>query len=190
MKIKRRGRAPGMEALEMSANERANAFTMRGKGLTLVGPELKAGDRAPDFTVLDQSFSPVNLAATGNRVRVFSVVPSLDTSVCSAQTKRFNDEAVKFEDRVAFYTFSRDLPFAAKRWCTDAMVDKVTTLADHVDGNFGRAYGTFVKEVGFLSRAVFVVDAGGIIRHAEYVLDMPNQPNYDAVLAALKKLVS
>lgn len=174
----------------MSAIERANAFTLRGKAFTLIGPELKAGDRAPDFTVVDQSFAPVNLAATGNRVRLFSVVPSLETSVCSAQTKRFNDEAAKFEDRVGFYTFSRDLPYASKRWCTDALVDKVTTLSDHIDGNFGRAYGAYVKELGVLSRAVFVVDASGVIRHVQYVLDMPDQPDYDATLAALKRLVS
>ncbi len=106
------------------------------------------------------------------------------------QTKRFNDEAAKFEDRVAFYTFSRDLPYAAKRWCADAGLTSVTTLHDHVDANFGRAYGAYVKELGVDSRAAFVLDASGVIRHAEYVLDMPDQPNYDAVIAAIKKLLS
>jgi thiol peroxidase len=169
--------------------ERPNAFQLKGKPLTLIGPELKVGDRAPDFTLLDQTFAPVTLASTGARVRVFSVVPSLDTGVCTAQTKRWNDESAKLEGRVAFYSISRDLPYAQKRWCSDAQVDKVTTLSDHMDGSFGKSYGAFVKELGVDSRALFVVDAEGVIRHVEYVLEMATQPDYDAAIAAIRKLV-
>ncbi len=169
--------------------ERPGAFALRGKLLTLIGPELKAGDRAPDFSVVDQAWQPVTLASTAGRVRVFSVVPSFDTGVCSAQTKRFNDEAARFGDKVAFYAVSMDLPYGAKRWCGDTGVTKVTTLADHIDASFSQNYGTLVKEWRVASRAVFVVDAEGIIRYAEYVQEMPDQPNYDAVLAVLTKLV-
>ena len=169
--------------------ERPNAITLKGKPLTLIGPELKVGDRAPDFTLIDQSWSAINLAATGKRARVFSVVPSLDTSVCTLQTKRFNDEAGKFGDRVAFYTISRDLPYAAKRWCGAEGVTRVTTLADHMDANFGKNYGVFIKEIGLDARSVFVLDAAGSLRHVEYVREFAEQPNYDAVLAALKGLL-
>ena len=169
--------------------ERPGAFALRGKPLTLIGPELKAGDRAPEFSVVDTAWQPVTLASTAGKVRVFSVVPSLDTGVCSAQTKRFNEEAARLGDKVAFYTISMDLPYGQKRWCGDAGVTNVTTLADHIHASFSQNYGTLVKEWRVASRAVFVVDAGGIIRYAEYVKEMPDQPNYDAVLAALKKLV-
>jgi thiol peroxidase len=154
-----------------------------------VGPELKAGDRAPDFSVVDLSWSRVTLASTGSRARLFSVVPSLDTGICSAQTKRMNDEAARLGDRVGFYTFSMDLPFGSKRWCGDNGVANVTVLADHIDASFGLAYGTLVKERRHESRAIFVLDAQGILRHVEYVKEMAEHPNYEAALAALSKLV-
>jgi thiol peroxidase len=169
--------------------ERPNAITLRDKPLTLIGPELKAGDRAPDFTLTDHSWTPVTLAATGDRLRVFSVVPSLDTSVCTLQTKRFSEEAAKLGDKVAFYSISRDLPFAAKRWCGAEGVSNVTTLSDHVDGHFGRNYGVFIKEMALNARSVFVIDAKGVIRYAEYVKVFGEQPNYDAVLTAVKGLL-
>jgi thiol peroxidase len=153
--------------------------------MTVLGPELKAGDPAPDFHAVDDSLKPVDLAATGHGVRIFSVVPSLDTPVCDAQTKRFNDEAVKLPS-LTIYTFSMDLPFAQKRWCGAFGVDQVKMVSDHRDGSFGQAYGTLIKELRIMSRAIFVVDKNNIVRHAEYVKEVAEHPNYDAALAAAK----
>src|SRR5438876_9087500 len=126
--------------------ERPAATTMRGKPLTLLGPELKAGEKAPDFEAVTDSLQSVNLEKTGEAVRIFSVVPSLDTPVCDAQTKRFNEEAAKMPG-VQIYTISMDLPFAQKRWCGAFGVDKVKMLSDHRDGSFGSGYGTLIKEL-------------------------------------------
>ena len=165
--------------------ERPAATTLMGNPMTLLGPELKAGDKAPDFSSVDNGLKPVDLAATGNGVRVFSVVPSLDTPVCDMQTKRFNDEAGKLGD-VTIYTVSMDLPFAQKRWCGAFGVDHVKMLSDHRDGSFGQAYGTLIKELRILRRAIFVVDKNNVIRHAEYVKEVSEHPNYDAAMAAAR----
>lgn len=167
--------------------ERPGAATLRGKPLTLVGPELKPGDPAPDFDVVDTSLNPVNLAATGNAVRIFSVVPSLDTPVCDAQTKRFNDEAGKMPG-VEVYTISMDLPFAQKRWCGAFGVDHVKMLSDHRNASFGQAYGTLIKELRIESRAIFVVDKDNVIRYVEYVKEVADFPDYDSALNAAKAL--
>ncbi len=156
-----------------------------GNPMTLLGPELKAGDKAPNFSALDNGLKPVDLAATGNGVRIFSVVPSLDTPVCDMQTKRFNDESGKLGD-VTIYTVSMDLPFAQKRWCGAFGVDHVKMLSDHKDASFGAAFGTLIKELRILSRAIFVVDKNNVIRHAEYVKEVSEHPNYDAAVAAAK----
>ncbi len=153
--------------------------------MTLLGPELKSGDTAPDFHAIDDSLKPVNLASTGGGVRIFSVVPSLDTPVCDAQTKRFNEEAGKLPS-VTIYTFSMDLPFAQKRWCGAFGVDHVKMVSDHRDGSFGEAYGTLIKDLRIHSRAIFVVDKTNKIRHAEYVKEVADHPNFDAALAAAK----
>jgi thiol peroxidase len=155
--------------------------------LTLVGPELKPGDPAPDFEVVDNSLNPVNLAATGNAVRIFSVVPSLDTPVCDAQTKRFNDEAGKLPG-VEVYTISMDLPFAQKRWCGAFGVDRVKMLSDHRHASFGQAYGTLIKELRIESRAIFVLDKDNVIRYVEYVKEVADFPDYEAALNAAKAL--
>jgi thioredoxin-dependent peroxiredoxin len=165
--------------------ERTAATTLMGNPMTLIGPELKAGDKAPNFTALDNGLKPVDLAATGNGVRIFSVVPSLDTPVCDMQTKRFNDESGKLGD-VTIYTVSMDLPFAQKRWCGAFGVDHVKMLSDHKDASFGAAFGTLIKELRILSRAIFVVDKNNVIRHAEYVKEVSEHPNYDAAVAAAK----
>jgi thiol peroxidase len=165
--------------------ERPGATTLRGEPRTLIGPELKPGDPAPDFSVVDSSLKPVDLSATGNHVRVFSVVPSLDTPVCDAQTKRFNEEAAKLPN-VDFYTVSMDLPFAQKRWCGAFGVDKVKMLSDHKDGSFGSHYGTLIKEMRIESRAIFVVGQDNKIKHAEYVKEVGDYPNYDSALAAAR----
>lgn len=169
--------------------ERAGATTLKGNPLTLVGPELKAGDAAPDFALVDNGLKPVTLKDTGTQVRIISVVPSLDTPVCDAQTKRFNEEAAKLPD-LSIITVSMDLPFAQKRWCNDFQVDKVKMLSDHKDGSFGANYGTLIKELRIESRAIFVVDHNNKVVHAEYVKEVADHPNYEAALAAAKSAAS
>jgi thiol peroxidase len=147
------------------------------------------GDRAPDFTVLDNNLSPVNLAAYKGKVCVLSSVPSLDTPVCDMETRRFNQEASGLGSNVAILTISMDLPFAQKRWCGSAGVDKVVTLSDHRDASFGTSYGVLIKELRLLARAVFVLDRAGVIQYVEIVKELTQEPNYQAVLSAVKKLV-
>jgi len=158
---------------------------MMGNPKTLVGPELKAGDQAPDFAALDISLKPVTLSDTGKKTRIFSVIPSLDTPVCDAQTKRFNEEAAKLSN-VDIYTISMDLPFAQKRFSNSFAVDQVKMLSDHRDASFGAAYGTLIKDMRILSRAIFVVGPDDKIKYAEYVPEVANHPNYEAALAAAK----
>ena len=155
--------------------ERAGATTLRGNPLTVLGPALKPGEKAPDFKAVDDSLKPVDLAGTGNGVRIFSVVPSLDTPVCDAQTKRFNEEAGKLPD-VKIYTFSMDLPFAQKRWCGAFGVDHVKMVSDHRDGSFGQAYGTLIKDLRIMSRAIFVIDKSNVVRYVEYVKEVGDYP--------------
>jgi len=151
----------------------------------VLGPALKPGDKAPDFKAVDDSLKALDLAGTGNSVRIFSVVPSLDTPVCDAQTKRFNEEAGKLPD-VKIYTFSMDLPFAQKRWCGAFGVDHVKMVSDHRDGSFGQAYGTLIKDLRIMSRAIFVVDKNNVIRHVEYVKEVGDHPNYESALSAAR----
>jgi thiol peroxidase len=167
--------------------ERPAATTMRGKPLTLLGPELKAGEKAPDFEVVNDGLQSVNLEKTGHGVRIFSVIPSLDTPVCDAQTKRFNEEAAKL-DGIEIYTISMDLPFAQKRWCGAFGVDKIKMLSDHRTGSFGEHYGTMIKDLRIESRAIFVLDKDGTIKHVEYVKEVADHPNYEAALTAAKSL--
>jgi thiol peroxidase len=169
--------------------ERPGATTLKGNPLTLVGPELKPGDAAPDFSLVDNGLKPVSLADTGQKVRIVSVVPSLDTPVCDAQTKRFNEEAVKLPG-VDILTVSMDLPFAQKRWCGAFGVDKVKMLSDHKDGSFGSNYGTLIKELRIESRAIFVIDRNNKIRHAEYVKEVADFPNYESALSAARNALA
>jgi thiol peroxidase len=157
--------------------------------LTVIGPELKPGDKAPDFHAVDNALNQVDLAATGKGVRIFSVVPSLDTPVCDAQTKRFNEEAGRLPD-VKIYTFSMDLPFAQKRWCGAFGVDHVKMVSDHRDGSFGQSYGTLIKDLRILSRAIFVVDKNNVIRYVEYVKEVGDHPNCEAALSAARAAAS
>lgn len=158
---------------------------MKGNPLTLLGPELKPGDPTPDFSVVDGSLAGVNLEGTGNNVRIFSVVPSLDTPVCDLQTKKFN-EAANSLPGVDILTVSMDLPFAQKRWCGAFGVDRVKMLSDHRDGSFGLAFGTLIKDLRIECRAIFVVDQNNVVRHVEYVKEVAEHPDYDAALAAAK----
>lgn len=168
--------------------KRPEAVTLKGKPLTLVGPELKAGEKAPDFEMVDQTLSAVSLASTSGRPRIFSVVPSLDTPVCDAQTKRFNDAAAQL-DGLDIYSISMDLPFAQKRWCSSFGVDRIKMLSDHKAGSFGSAYGTLIDELRLESRAIFVIDANDVIQYVEYVGEVSDAPNYDATLEAAKKVL-
>jgi thioredoxin-dependent peroxiredoxin len=171
----------------MTVMERPGATTLRGNPFTLLGPELKVGDKAPDFEAIDDGLKAVTLTSTGNGVRIFSVVPSLDTPVCDAQTKRFNEEAGKLPS-LSIYSFSMDLPFAQKRWCGAFGVDHIKMVSDHRTGSFGEHYGTLIKELRIHSRAIFVVDKDNVIRHAEYVKEVGEHPNYEAALALAERL--
>ena len=166
--------------------ERPGATTLKGNPLTLIGPELKAGDAAPAFDAVDNGLQAVTLEKTAGKVRIFSVVPSLDTPVCDAQTKRFNEAAAQNPD-IDIYTVSMDLPFAQKRWCGAFGVDRVKMLSDHKNGSFGEGYGTLIKELRIESRAIFVVDKNDKIVHAEYVKEVADHPDYLAAMAAAKK---
>jgi thiol peroxidase len=163
--------------------------TLKGKPFTLEGLELKPGDKAPDAALKSSLVESLRLADTHGKTRIFSVVPSLDTPVCAQQTKRFNEEAAKLAN-VDFYTISCDLPTAQARFCGAESInkDRLKTLSDHFDTSFGRAYGTLIRELRVECRAVFVVDSGGTIRYAEYVPEVANHPNYEAVLTCAKQL--
>ena len=150
---------------------------------------MKAGDTAPDFHVVDTGLKPVSLQDTGKQVRIISVIPSLDTPVCDAQTKRFNEEAGKLPN-INIITVSMDLPFAQKRWCGAFGVDNVKMLSDHVNGSFGSSYGTLIKELRIESRAIFVVDVDNKILHAEYVKEVADHPNYEAALDAARSAIA
>jgi len=173
---------------EQMTAERANAFNFFGMR-ALTGPELKPGDQAPDFDLIDNKFEHVTMAAFTGRPLVISVVPSLDTGVCTRQTVRFNEEAAALADRAGFVTVSADLPFAQARWCGHNNATHMRTLSDYREMAFGRAYGTLVGDFRIESRAVFVVDADGAIRYAEYVPNAGLEPNYNAALEALKAVL-
>ncbi|MBE7552201.1 MAG: thiol peroxidase [Anaerolineales bacterium] len=171
--------------------ERPGAVTHKGRPLTVMGDKLKPGDKAPDFELATGLFSleKFTLADTGPKVRLFNVVPSLNTGICDAQTKRFNEELAQYGDKVEGYTISVDLPVAQANWCTASGVDRLKMLSDYRSMSFGDAYGTHVKEVRVEQRSIFIVDADGVIRYIEYVPEISQHPNYDAALAALKEVV-
>lgn len=170
-------------------SERTGIITFKGTPLTLIGPEIKAGDKAPEFNVVDNDLGAKSLGDYTGKVLIISAVPSLDTPVCDMETRRFNNEAANLSDEIAILTVSMDLPFAQARWCGAAGVEAVKTLSDHKEASFGEAYGVLIKELRLLSRAVFVVDKSGTIQYVEYVKEITEEPNYDAALEAAKKLV-
>jgi len=169
--------------------ERTGIITMKGNPLTLVGKELKTGDNAPEFEILDNELSKIELSTFRGKVCVISTVPSLDTPVCDVETRRFNEEAGMLGADVQIITISMDLPFAQKRWCGAAGVDKIITLSDHFDASFGKAYGVLIKQLRLLSRAIFVVDREGIIQYIQIVKEVTDEPDYNAVIEAVKKVV-
>jgi thiol peroxidase len=167
----------------------ARTVTMKGQPLTLAGPELKVGDKAPDFRVLDRELNEVGLEDCGGKVRLLSVTPSLDTPVCDMQARRFNEEAAKLGD-VSVFNISMDLPFAIDRFCTAAGIDKVQALSDHREASFGRAYGVLIEELRLLARSVFVVDKDDTIRYIEIVPEITDLPDYEKALEAARRLVA
>jgi thiol peroxidase len=169
--------------------ERPNGTRFQGNPLTLIGPEIRVGDKAPAFTARSLDLKPFTLDDTRGKIRLFSAVPSLDTPVCDAETRRFNLEAARLGDKVEIVTVSVDLPFAQKRWCGAAGIDKIKVVSDYYDQSFSRAFGTLIKELHLSSRAVFVVDDQDTVRYVEYVPEVTSHPNYEAALNALKKLI-
>ena len=171
--------------MSTSSPERAGAVTFKNNPVTLIGPEIKAGAKAPEFQALAQDLSPVSLSQFKGKTVLISVATSLDTSICDQQARRFNEEAAQLPG-VEILNISMDLPFAQKRFCGAAGIDKVKVISDHKDASFGRAYGTLIKELRLLARSIFVVDGSGTVRYAEYVPEVASHPNYDAALAAAK----
>ena len=168
-------------------NERTGIVTLGGNPVTLVGNEVKVGDKAPDFTSVGNDMSPLGLSSFDGKVRVILSVASLDTGICDTETRRFNEEAAKLGDDVRVMVLSMDLPFAQKRWCGAAGVDRVVTLSDHRDASFGPASGVLLKEARPLAGAVFVVDREGIVRYVEQLAEVGTEPDYEAALNAARQ---
>ena len=169
--------------------ERSGIITFKGNPFTLLGPELKVGDKAPDFAVVDNGLAPVSLAASAGKIRIISSVPSVDTPVCDAETRRFNEEAAALPEGVVLLTVSADLPFAQKRWCAAAGIDRVTLLSDYRERSFARNYGVLIKELLLLTRAIFIVDGDDVIRYIQVVPEVTSEPDYAEVIAAAKALL-
>ena len=168
--------------------KRANAVTFKGNPHTLVGPQLKPGDSAPDFACVTSGLEVVGLSKTPGKARLFSVVPSLDTPVCHEQTVKFNRALEGMKDKAACYTISLDMPFAQKRFCGAENISNMQTLSDTHNQSFGKAYGVLIEglPIPLLSRAVFILDKNGKITYCEYVPEVASHPNYDKALDALK----
>lgn len=169
--------------------ERNGAATFKGNPITLVGPELKIGDQAPDFNLNKSLLETASLKDYSGKVKLISVVPSIDTGVCDAQTRRFNEAAGALGDNVVILTVSVDTPFAQARWCGAAGIDKVVLLSDYKAHSFGESYGVYIKEFGLDQRAIFVLDADDKIQYIEYLTEMTEHPNYEQAISAAQALV-
>lgn len=169
--------------------ERPGLVTFKGSPLTLVGPALKVGVTAPPFTLLDNSLQPVHLADSAGKIRLVTVVPSLDTPVCDTMTRNFNQQAASLPDDVAVYTVSVDLPFAQARWCGNAGIEKVVTLSDYQERSFGLDYGLLIKELKLLARAVLVIDRDDTLKYFQLVGEVAEEPDYQAAIDAVKQLL-
>ena len=167
--------------------KRTGYLKMKGNPLTLLGRELKVGEKAPEFQALTQDLQHFSLSDTAGKLRVVSVVPSIDTPVCDAQTRFFNQDASKFPD-VAILSISVDLPFAIKRYCAAQGIENLTTLSDHKALDFGSKYGFVIEELRLLSRGVIVIDKDDVIRYIQYVPNVEDAPDFDSALAAVKAL--
>lgn len=169
--------------------ERSQAVTLKGANMTLLGPELKPGERAPEFSLVDTDLKTRTMSEFKGKVRLISVVLSLDTGICSEQTRKFDEELAAFGDSASAITVSMDLPFSQGRFCSQNTV-KHTVLSDHRDAKFGVAYGVLVKELRVLCRAIFVVNREGIVTYSEYVKEIDSNPNYEKALDAVKAAIS
>ncbi len=171
------------------AEVRKGEVTMKGNPVDLAGPRLKAGDKAPDFECVSDGLSLVKLGDTGSKVRLFSVVPSLDTPVCNVQTRKFAEQLNALGDKVEAYTISLDLPFAMKRFCSESNISNLKNLSDTHNHSFGEHYGVLITSLPMplLARSIFVVDTNGTLKHVEYVPEIAQEPNYDAALGALRE---
>jgi len=169
--------------------ERKNLIKMKGNPLTLIGNEVKVGDTAPDFQVIDQNMEYVKFSSFRGKVVVLTSVASIDTSTCDTETRRFNQEAGKFGDDVMVLAVSMDLPFAQNRWCGAAGIENVKMFSDYKDASFGNAFGVLIKELRLLARTVHIIDREGKVRYVQYVSETSEEPNYEEVLEALKKVV-
>ncbi|GAE34144.1 thiol peroxidase [Halalkalibacter akibai] len=161
------------------------SVTFKNNPVTLIGSEVKVGDKAPNFSVLANDLSEVTLANSEGKVRLISVIPSIDTGVCDQQTRRFNEEAAGLPN-VQVYTVSVDLPFAQKRWCAAAGIENIETVSDHRDLSFGNAFGVAIEELRLLARSVFVIDSNDVVTYVEYVSEATSHPNYEAAIEAAK----
>ena len=170
-------------------SERTQLVRMKGNPLTLVGNEVRLGDTAPEFEVLNGNLEPVTLSRFRGKVCVIISAPSIDTPVCDREARRFNEEATRLGDDVVVLAISMDLPFAQKRWCAAAGVENIQLLSDHRDAAFGRAFGVLIKELRLLARTVFIVDRAGTVRYIQYVKETTAEPDYDEVLRALPQVV-
>lgn len=170
-------------------DKRINEFTMGETPVTVVGKEIKVGDKAPDFTVAKNDLTPYTLADAGNHIKLISVVPSLDTGVCELQTIRFNEEATSLGDDVTVLTISVDLPFAQARFADGKQIENALLLSDYKDLSFGNAYGFVIEELRLLNRGIVVIDRDNTVRYVEYVKNNHNHPDYDAAIEAVKALV-
>ncbi len=169
--------------------ERTGVITFKGNPMTLLGPDVAVGAAAPDFRVVDNALQPVTLGSSQGKVRLITVVPSLDTPVCDTMTRTFNEQAARLPEGVSVYTVSLDLPFAQKRWCGNAGIARVQTLSDYQERSFGLAYGLLIKELKLLARAVYVIDQAGKVAYRQIVPEVTAEPDYAAALAAVKQLL-
>ena len=169
--------------------ENKNAVKVKGSPVTLIGEEIKTGQSARDFKVLNTNMEEVTLSGFKNKIKLIASVPSLDTPVCDLEIKRFNDEAAKLSKDLVIIFISMDLPFAQKRFCQANDIKIVKTLSDHRDADFGRKFGVLIKELRLLARAIFILDKADIIRYVQIVPELSSPPDYDAALSALKNLV-
>jgi len=169
--------------------EQSGAVTFKGKPMTLEGPEIKVGDKAPHFKLVGNDLADIECKSFHGKVRVLSVAPSIDTPVCAMQTRTFNKEAAGLSEDVVVLSVSLDLPFALKRFCGAEGIERVITASDYKYRDFGEAYGVLIRELGLLTRAVFVINREGKVIHAEYVAEITNEPDYAAALKAVKSAV-
>ena len=169
-------------------HERKGAVAMRGNPMTLVGQELKVGDSAPNFTVLSEAMTPVSLNDFDGMFKVISVTPSLDTPVCDLQIHWFNEDAANIQDTVVL-NISMDLPFAIKKFCATAGIEKAKALSDHKEASFGKAYGVLMKELRLLARSIFIIDKSNVVRYIQIVSEQTNEPDYEAAVEALKNMM-